>query len=222
MATKLGFLHTSPVHVETFARLAGELCPEIPLAHVVDEDLLRDARREGITLQLAQRIEAILDALVQEGAAVVVCTCSTIGGCAEEIAQQRGVTLVRVDRAMAQQAVALGERIAVAAALASTLAPTRQLILDAAAEVGQTVTLVEVLCDDAWPAFEQGDLARYHERTAQAALLAAEQADVVVLAQASMAGAVALCTGVAAPILSSPRLGLAAAVEMYHRTLDGA
>ena len=129
MAARLGFLHTSPVHVATFARLADELCPEIPLAHVVDEDLLADARREGITPQLARRIEAILDALVQEGAAVVVCTCSTIGGCAEEAARRRGVALVRVDRAMAQQAVALGERIAVVAALASTLAPTRQLIL---------------------------------------------------------------------------------------------
>lgn len=37
---RLGFLHTSPVHVATFGHLAAEVCPEIPLAHVVDEELL--------------------------------------------------------------------------------------------------------------------------------------------------------------------------------------
>jgi hypothetical protein len=39
--------------------------------------------------------------------------------------------------------------------------------------------------------------------------------DVIVLAQASMAGAVALCEQVAVPILSSPRLGVEAAVQAY-------
>lgn len=218
MTTTLAFLHTSPVHIETFTRLATEMCPEIPLAHVVDEELLRNACSRGITPGLERRIGAILDTMTQEGAAVVVCTCSTIGACAEKAAQGRGVALVRVDRAMAQQAVALGERIAVVAALASTLGPTRQLILEEAANAATTVTVVEALCDDAWSAFEQGDLPRYFERIAQAAALAAGEADVVVLAQASMAGAVPLCAAVTTPILSSPRLGLAAAAELFRST----
>lgn len=217
MTITLGFLHTSPVHVVTFDRLAAEVCPEIALAHFVDEDLLRDACREGITPELARRIEGILEAMVQDGAAVVVCTCSTIGACAEEAARQSGAALVRVDRAMAEQAVALGECIAVVAALASTLAPTRQLILDAAAGAGKTVTVVEVLCEDAWPAFERGDLPEYYARIAQAAALAVGQAGVVVLAQASMAGALPLCADLGVPVLSSPKLGLAAAVELYRR-----
>lgn len=217
MMTTLGFLHTSPVHVGTFDRLAAEVCPEISLAHVVDVELLRDACREGITPELERRIEEILVTMAQNGAAVVVCTCSTIGGCAEEAARRRGVALVRVDRAMAEQAVMLGDRIAVVAALASTLAPTQQLILEAAADAGKTVTVVAVLCEDAWPAFEGGDLPGYYECIAQAAALAAGRADVVVLAQASMAGALPLCKEVDVPVLSSPRLGLAAAVEMYRR-----
>ena len=204
------------MHVGTFEQLAGEMCPEIPLAHMVDEELLREARSAGMTPELEGRIDELLVAMAQDGAVVIVCTCSTIGGCAENAARRRGARLVRVDRAMAQQAVAQGERIALVAALASTLGPTRQLILEAAANAGKSVAVAEMLCEDAWPAFELGDLTLYHARIAQAATIATAQADVVVLAQASMAGAVPLCAGLATPILSSPRLGLAAALELYR------
>jgi hypothetical protein len=43
--------------------------------------------------------------------------------------------------------------------------------------------------------------------------LLAAVADVIVLAQASMAGACALCPTLAVPALSSPRLGVEAAVR---------
>ncbi len=43
--------------------------------------------------------------------------------------------------------------------------------------------------------------------------------DVIVLAQASMAGAAALCEDMAVPILSSPRLGLEAALRAYRASL---
>ena len=45
---------------------------------------------------------------------------------------------------------------------------------------------------------------------------AAPAGDVVVLAQASMAGAAELCEDVRVPILSSPRPGLEAAVRAYR------
>ena len=58
---------------------------------------------------------------------------------------------------MAEEAVALGSRIIIAATLASTLGPTRELVLDAAREVGKAVQIVEVVCETAWDKFERGD-----------------------------------------------------------------
>jgi hypothetical protein len=216
MPKTLTFLHTSPVHIATFNGLLAEIDPTIPVRHLVDESLLRDARANGITPGLEQRITKIMFDAMADDAVVVVCTCSTIGGCAEQVGDRLGRPVIRVDRAMAERAVASGERIIVLAALASTLAPTRELIQEVADQQGRAVSISEALCEDAWVHFERGDQARYLSAIASCVHDAASCGDVIVLAQASMAGAAALCSDLSIPILSSPRLGLEAALEVYR------
>jgi len=217
MTKTLTFLHTSSVHIATFDRLLAEIAPEVPVRHVVDESLLSEARTAGaITPDLQRRIDATVRGAIEQDAGVVLCTCSTIGGCAEDVGRKTSTPVLRVDRAMAERAVALGPRILVAAALASTLAPTRALLLDAADQAGKTVQISELLCVSAWAHFEQGDQASYLAAIAERLHSAAGDADVIVLAQASMAEAAALCTDLNVPILSSPRLGLEAAVRAYY------
>jgi hypothetical protein len=217
MPKTLTFLHTSPVHIATFDRLLGELAPDLPVRHVVDESLLSEARAAGaITPDLEQRIDATIRGAIEQDASVVLCTCSTIGGCAEDVGRKTNAPVLRVDRAMAERAIALGPHILVAAALASTLAPTRALLLDAAERAGQIVRISEVLCDSAWAHFEQGDQASYIAAIADCLRGAAGGADVIVLAQASMADAAALYADLPIPILSSPRLGLQAALQVYE------
>ena len=218
----LTFLHTSPVHVATFDSLLAELGPDIPARHIVDESLLNEARAAGaITPEVEQRVAETVLAAAGQDAAVILCTCSTIGGCAEQANDLTDRPVLRVDRAMAERAVELGRRIVVAAALASTIAPTRALILDAARRSGQEVELVELLCEAAWAKFEQGDLVGYLEEIAACLRRAATKGDVIVLAQASMAGAAALCADLPIPILSSPRLGLEAAIKAYYSAQNG-
>jgi hypothetical protein len=179
--------------------------------------LLNEARAAGeITPALEQRIAtALRDASAPDGA-VVLCTCSTIGGSAEAAGRRAGDVVLRVDRPMAERAVALGDHILVAAALASTLAPTRALILDVARAADKPIVLRELLCESAWAFFERGDLAGYAQAIAKELRAAADTADVIVLAQASMAAAAPLCEDLGVPILSSPRLGLEAALAAYY------
>jgi hypothetical protein len=220
MPKTLTFLHTSSVHIATFDQLLAEIDPGIPAKHVVDESLLQDARASGITVELAQRItQALVDAIADD-AAVVVCTCSTIGGCAERANHGTGRPIIRVDRAMAERAVATGQRIVVVAALASTLTPTHQLIEEVANQAGKAVTILDVWCEKAWPYFEGGDQSAYLATVAACVRQAAPAGDVIVLAQASMAGAAALCADLPIPILSSPRLGLEAAIQAYRAADD--
>lgn len=211
---KLTLLHTSPVHIATFNQLLVELAPDVQVTHLVDESFLQEARDAGqITPQLTERIAATLQTSFEQESTVVLCTCSTIGGCAESIGHQLGQPVLRVDRAMADQAVTLGQRIVILAALASTLAPTRQLLEDAAKQAGKAITLIEILCAGAWSRFEQGDQPGYWQMIATEIHRSANLGDVIVLAQASMAGAILLCADLTIPILSSPRLGLAAALQ---------
>jgi hypothetical protein len=86
MTKTLTFLHTAPAHIATFDRLCSELAPGVPTRHVVDESLLRDAREAGtITPELAQRVSLALSDAAEAGAGMILCTCSTIGGCAENV-----------------------------------------------------------------------------------------------------------------------------------------
>lgn len=205
----LALLHTSPVHVPVFDALRDTHHPGLELRHLVEEELLDRARSEGPEA-VADDVRAALRRAVADGARAVLCTCSTLGGVAERAAGAAGATVVRVDRPMAAAAVAAGRRVTVLAALESTLAPTRTLIVEEARRAGRPVEVRTVLAAGAWDRFEAGDTEGYLRRVAAAAdAVTAAGADAIVLAQASMAPAAGL-VATAVPVFSSPRAGLAA------------
>ncbi|MEU9717155.1 arylsulfatase [Streptomyces sp. NPDC047976] len=196
----LALLHTSAVHVPVFDALGEREHPGAVLRHLVRPGLLERAREvgpEGVRGEVREVLAGV-------GGPVLV-TCSTIGGVAESLAAELGCAVYRVDRAMAARAVATGARIVVLAAVESTLGPSAGLLAEeGAGDVrGQVVP-------GAWELFEDGDEGGYH-RAVAAAADGVTDADVIVLAQASMAGAVPLVR-TRIPVLASPALGLAAAL----------
>lgn len=202
----LTLLHTSPLHVPVFDGLRDGHHPGAVLRHLVVPELLDRARADGPR----SVAPALRELLAAAGPHPVLVTCSTIGATAEALGPAIGVPVLRVDRPMAAAAVRTGPRIAVLAALASTLAPTAELLAEEAG--GRPVSVVTHLVPGAWESFEAGDTARCLSRVAEAAD-AVTGADVIVLAQASMAGAADLAT-TATPVLSSPRPGLAHALDL--------
>ncbi|MFG2568017.1 aspartate/glutamate racemase family protein [Streptomyces sp. NPDC048567] len=209
----LALLHTSPVHVPVFDALRDADHPGTALRHVVREELLATAAALGPEA-VADEVEAVVADLVAEGADAVLCTCSTIGAVAEAAGVAAGVPVLRVDRPMAAAAVRAG-RVTVLAALTSTLEPTRALLTEEAAGAGLPADVRTVLVDGAWDRFTAGDSDGFLDLVAASAD-EVRDADVIVLAQGSMAGA-AERTTTAIPVLSSPRPGLAAAVAAAGR-----
>ncbi|MFI8451278.1 aspartate/glutamate racemase family protein [Streptomyces erythrochromogenes] len=205
----LTLLHTSPVHVPVFDALRERHHPGAVLRHLVVPELLDRARAHGPS-SVAPALLDLLSGAGPAGPGPVLVTCSTIGATAEALAPVLGAPVLRVDRPMAAEAVRTGPRIAVLAALASTLAPTAELLAEEAG--GRPVSVRTHLVAGAWESFEAGDTDRYLTRVADAAD-AVTGADVIVLAQASMAGAADLVT-TGIPVLSSPRPGLARALVL--------
>jgi Asp/Glu/hydantoin racemase len=210
MLFTIGFLHTAQVHVDTFTELVGS---QARTRHVVDESLLADARAHGVDDALRDRLIAQLQAAADRSG-VVVCTCSTISGEAERLASHIAVPVIRIDRPLAQSAVSLGQRVAVVAAVESTVAPTSILLHEVADDEGVELELSVVPCFDAWPHFERGDTHAYLQSIARHVNDFPDPVDVFVLAQASMAGATNYCN-VTVPVLSSPALAVEAALA--HR-----
>jgi len=109
MRDALAFLHTAQVHVPTFERLASEIAPALRVRHSVREDLLADARVVGLDDSgLVTRVHDAMREAASGGAAVVVCTCSTIGAIAERTAPSGAFKAMRIDRAMAALLADLG------------------------------------------------------------------------------------------------------------------
>ncbi|MFC9647269.1 MULTISPECIES: aspartate/glutamate racemase family protein [unclassified Streptomyces] len=201
----LALLHTSPVHIPVFDALRDADHPGLVLRHLVDESLLSRARAEGPEA-VAAEVASVLAGAVAEGATAALCTCSTIGEVAERAAPAVGVPVLRVDRPMAVAAAA-ADRVVVVAALDSTLDATAALIRQEAGE--RRIEIRTVLVEGAWERFEAGDRDGYLNAVA-AAVDAVTEADVIVLAQASMADAAErAASGI--PVFSSPRPGLNAA-----------
>ncbi len=220
MKDALAFLHTAQVHVPTFERLVRLIEPGLRVRHVVREELLADARVVGVDdAGLVSRVHEAMHEAASEGAKVVVCTCSTIGAIAERTPTGDAFRALRIDRAMADQAVRTGPRVLIAAALESTLAPTKALVLSAAQDAGIAVQPAMLFVEDAWPHFEAGDSVRYIETLASAIRAASAEADVVVLAQASMAPVADALADLGIDVLSSPAPGTAHAVALAAAAL---
>ena len=212
--TKVVLIHTVDGNVKVFDDLVTEIAPGLPAEHVVDESLLGDTIEAGrLTDDVRRRFRERAEAARRDGADVIMLTCSSVGPSADGLGDELGVTVLRVDEAMAERAVELGPKVGVAATLPTTLGPTAELIERAAAGLGRTVEVSTRLAEGAFQALRAGDGARHDALVTKALQELARTVDVIVLAQASMARAVGGAASIqagdrAVPILTSPRLGV--------------
>ncbi len=213
---ELVLVHTVAALADLFDGLRDEIDPDVPVRHVVEAALLTDAiEAGGLTDEIRARTRtALLEASV--GARLVLCTCSTVGPGADDAAAQARVPILRVDRPMAEAAVAAGRRITVVATLATTIGPTADLVADAARRADRQVEISSVVFAEARARLVAGDAEAHHRIIADGLHDAAAGADAIVLAQASMTPALAHCADIRVPLLTSPRSGLEAAIARWR------
>ena len=213
---RLSFLHTGEIHVATFEALAAELGFDGVVAHRVAQHLLDRAREHGLD---AVRDETLAALEELSAADAVLCTCSTLGPLADEMAPQ-AQNVIRIDRPALMAACRHGGRPAIAICLESTRAPTLALLSECADAAGVAVAPRVIMCDGAWPHFEAGDMDAFASAIAATVRAEIGDADCVVLAQASMRVAEAALTDLAAPVITTPRLAVAEAIAMARRRGD--
>jgi hypothetical protein len=221
--TKVVMIHTVEGNVKVFGDLVREIAPDLPAEHVVDESLLGDTITAGaLTDDVRRRFRERAEAARRDGADVIMLTCSSVGPSADGLGDELGVTVLRVDEAMAERAVELGPAVGVAATLPTTLGPTAELIRRAATRLGRPVEVTTRLAEGAFEALRAGDGDRHDTLVTAALRDLAAGVDVIVLAQASMAravdGAESLdVDGRAVPLLTSPRLGVERLRDVIER-----
>jgi Asp/Glu/hydantoin racemase len=211
MSSTLTLIHTGHLLIPVFSELCREFLPGVNVFHMLDDSLIKNTIAAGTLEKVAIRRVVSLVGLAREaGADAVLVTCSSIGPAVEVARQLFDFPVLRVDEAMAAEACRRGKRIGVLATLRSTLEPTVNLLRDTAAKMGRDSEIVSCLCEGAYDAVVAGDTATHDRLLAAKLAEVAGLVDVIVLAQASMAGALKRMPA-AEPrvlILASPELAI--------------
>lgn len=208
---KVGLIYTSTTPelillVEQEVR--KQLGNDVELVSYQDPTILADVREAGyVTAKPAARLISMYMEAVSAGVDAMLNLCSSVGevaDCVQDAARYLGIPIVRVDEEMCREAVRKGNRIAVLATLPTTLEPTKNTVLRVAREMGKHVELIDALADGAFGL----DQEQFKALMAKKAGEIADQADVILFAQGSMA----YCEGYIADmyqktVLSSPRFG---------------
>jgi Asp/Glu/hydantoin racemase len=205
-------IHTGPVLLEVMKDLFAELLPGVRLVNVVDDGLLTDVRAAGgVTPQLRRRLIGYGLLAESSGADAILNCCSSVGEAADVLATIISIPLVKIDDRMAEVAVDTASRIGIVATVPTTLDPTERLVHRKASDRGKTVKTARYLVSPAFDALLAGDAIRHDQLLKTEIVRAASENEVVVLAQGSMARLVPQLTEeIDVPVLSSPRLGVAA------------
>jgi Asp/Glu/hydantoin racemase len=208
---ELAFIHTVGALRNVFGPLADELLPGAAVRHVVDESLLQDAiARGGLTPEIEARLAGHVEDLARSGVDAIMVTCSSMGQGVDRLADRMNLPVIRVDAAMVDEALRIGNRIGVLATLGTTMTPTVELVRARSRGDG-SVKIEAHVCEGAFAALKAGDVERHDELVRSGLARVEPTVDVVILAQASMARVLAgPGTASRVPILSSPRLAMAA------------
>ncbi|OGO14083.1 MAG: hypothetical protein A2Y93_07570 [Chloroflexi bacterium RBG_13_68_17] len=211
MRRHIALVHTSFVLVDVLNSLLDRTIPEARRTHIVEHSILQDVLDAGgLTPAVTRRMLGYFMLAEATGADVIFNACSSVGETVDIARHVVRIPIVKIDDAMAEEAVRAGHRIGVIATLKTTLDPTCRLVQQHADHAGAQVEIVRSLCDGAFDLLSSGQSEAHDQMVREKLIDLGAQVDVIVLAQASMARvAPSLPEGaVTVPVLSSPESGV--------------
>ncbi len=207
---RLAFIHTVGFLVEHFRELMRRAHPDADAFHILNESLLQDLLRNGPSAANTRRIvdQAVLAA--DAGADLVVFTCSSTSPAIDIARRVVAAPILKIDDPMMARAVESGKRIGLVCTAKSTVEPSTSLLRAHAGSAGREVAIEPLLLAEAYDALLSGDRGKHDAMVLDAAQALAARADVLVLAQASLAHlGEPLSKRVTVPVLASPPLLMA-------------
>lgn len=194
--------------IQTMKKEFAQAMPGCSLVNIADDSLIQEVMEQGaVTEGVRERMMHYFRAAAQCKPKVIVSACSSVGEIAEEADRLLDIPVVRIDHAMIERAVQEGKRIGVLASLGTTMDPTVSYIRRLAAGWGREVQVIGKVAEGAYQANARGETAVHDALITQAAKEIQPEADVIILAQGSMARLEEELRGqTGLPVYSSPKL----------------
>ena len=217
MRPRIALIHATRVAIDPVETAAKALWPEAETITILEEGLSED-RRKSVSLSpdLWNRIGALAGYAESIGSHGILFTCSAFGGAIEDAAGRAAVPVMKPNEAMFDAAFAHGERVAMIYTFPPAAAGMEEEFREAAKARGSAARIASIFCDDALEAKRAGDN-ETHDRLIAETAAGIDDADVILLAQFSMAGAAdAARARISVPVLTSPE----AAIEKMRERIE--
>ena len=206
---KIAMLHTSAATLAMMQQLIADIMPQAEVMHLVEESMIKQVMKAGgVTPAISARIAGYIQIAEKADCEIFMTACSSIGTAVEQCQFMTPLQLTRIDCAMVENAIEQGQRIAVLATVATTLKPTLSYVQRKVQESGKPREIVPVLMEEAFHALLAGDTATHDRIVSEGLKNAFASADVIMLAQASMARVLQQLPTPPVPVLTSPESGV--------------
>ena len=181
-----------------------EVFPEAELVNLLDEGLFLDFG-DQLTPQLRRRMTQLICYSADQGARAIGLACSVYTPMVETVRTVVDVPVVSSYGPVMADAVQMGRRIGLIAAVPATLRDAEGFLRQAAQEQGVAVEAYPRLAEDLMSVKRRDGEAAFCRRLAEEVEKLALHVDAVLLTQFSMASALSHLQGVASvPVLSAP------------------
>lgn len=189
--------------------------PEARISNILEDGLFAWVRETGgIVPEMYDAFHRLTDYAVERGADGILYSCSAFRECIDACIESFDVPMLKPNDAMIEAALNAGDRIAVLATVGPTITSVSAEIDEMARAAGRDVTLAPYMVDDAFDAMAGGDGAT-HDRLVAAAAGEIHDADVIVLAQFTLARAAPAVAAITdTPVLNSPGAAVVKMREM--------
>ena len=207
---KLFVIHTSDVSLDYLKTLFQKIIPEVQVYNIVDDSLLDEIMKNNcVTKSVAARFCTYALQAQYSGADLILSQCSSAGPAADIASRIVDVPVLKIDQAMAEEAVTRGSRIAVIGTVSSTMLPSTELIRSVAREKGLSVEVTPYLVDGALDILMKENNRQKHNHLILEQIRAVTDcSDVVVFAQGSMVSVLDDLGDTKIPVLTSPEIGV--------------
>ena len=183
---RIAFVHTSMLLLERMRSEMSVQQPHVDRFHILNEGLVQDLSRgeprpvvyRAMVKQLLMAADTLTD--------LVVLTCPTLAPAVDIARHVCPVPIIKIDDAMAAEAVQIGRRICVLCTDTLTSGPMAGLLRHHAAGLGRELLVETVVRPEAHTALYAGDPDRHDGLMLDAAREAAGRSELLVLAQASL------------------------------------
>ncbi len=184
----VGAVHTTRLVIDSVHQSLLESGTNLQISHVLDEGILRKLAALGqITPEIVAWLTDMVASTQAIGADLAVVSCSSLSPCVDQVSQQVGIPVLKIDQPMMEYAVQNGNRIGLVMTNPTTEKPSQLLFSATAERLNSKATLLPKLCPDAFAKLTGGDIAGHDRQVVTVIREMLTEVDLVMLAQISIA-----------------------------------